>query len=92
MQILVQGRLVGGLGHHDANNPVFINEVDDLEAWTMTTNGNQLLMSGALSAEGFRQIGMLVEQPIKHELVASDSSSGEGAPEVNMATFSGGCS
>jgi hypothetical protein len=62
--------------------------IDDLEAWTMTTNGNQLLMSGALSAEGFRQIGTLVEQPIKHELVASDSSSGEGAPEVNMATKS----
>ena len=38
--------------------------IDDLEAWTMTTNGNQLLMSGALSSEGFRQIGMLIEQPI----------------------------
>ena len=61
--------------------------IDDLENWSLANSGgNQLLMSGPLSAEGLHQITSLIRQPIREEFFKTDSS--EAGQQVNMATRS----
>ena len=58
--------------------------IDDIENWSVTFRGNQVTISGELSESGFRQLGMLIRQPILEDFVYAG---GEG-PDVSTATKS----
>ncbi|MCH2180470.1 MAG: hypothetical protein MK108_00565 [Mariniblastus sp.] len=61
--------------------------VDDFESWDMQVKPNELLMTGALTSEGMRQIGSLIEHPLVVDFAGSGGA-GSGEPEVDMKTRS----
>ncbi len=61
--------------------------VDDFENWDMQVKPKELLLTGTLSSEGMRQIGMLIEHPLTVDFTGSAGAGSAGA-EVDMKTRS----
>ncbi|MDA7911865.1 hypothetical protein N9061_02555 [bacterium] len=62
--------------------------IDDIASWNVSSSGNQILLSGPMTSEGFRQIGSLVHQPLEDDMHgASGSVTSSAEPtKQNMAT------
>ncbi len=52
--------------------------IDDFENWKLQTSGNKLLLSGAMSKTGVRQVSTLIEHPLETEFTNSEYSGDEG--------------
>ena len=61
--------------------------VDDFQNWDMQVKPKELLLTGALSSEGMRQIGALIEHPLVVDFAGSGGV-GSGDAEVDMKTRS----
>ena len=61
--------------------------VDDFENWDMQVKPKELLLTGALSSEGMRQVGSLIEHPLVVDFTGSAGAGSAGA-EVDMKTRS----
>ena len=61
--------------------------IDDFDSWDMQVKPKELLMTGALTSQGMRQIGSLIEHPLVVDFAGSGGA-GSGDTEVDMKTRS----